>query len=112
MASNSPLLTSTSKVCSCIYILAPRAQPPIDTEAFDEALDMHIRSLADARSQWQQPLAEMRRTRPPQLEAMVSNLLNQGRAVDAAEAEAAEVIPQPPDSPEDGERVPGARFLL
>ena len=55
-------------------------------EPFDEALDRHIWSLSDQRLKWDKEIAERRRTRPREIEALVLAQQNSD-ALDVAENE-------------------------
>lgn len=46
-------------------------------EPFDEALDRHIWSLSDQRLKWDKDIAGRRRTRPKEIEALMSDILAQ-----------------------------------
>ncbi len=54
----------------------------VEMEAFDEALDRRIWSLADTRLQWHKRIAEARRTIPNEIETKVSTLIQQHRELD------------------------------
>ena len=55
-----------------------------EMEAFDEALDRRIWSLADTRLQWHKRIAEARRTIPAEIEANISKLHEQHKELDMA----------------------------
>ncbi|KAF8652725.1 hypothetical protein AX16_004224 [Volvariella volvacea WC 439] len=57
-----------------------------DTEAFDEALDRRIWSMAETKLQWQKRLAQTRREVPTQMESKVSSILGQHQNADGEEA--------------------------
>ncbi|KAL4064757.1 hypothetical protein V8B97DRAFT_1288537 [Scleroderma yunnanense] len=48
-----------------------------NVEPFDEALDRHIWSLSDQRLKWDKDIAARRRTRPKEIETLVSDILAQ-----------------------------------
>ena len=55
-------------------------------EPFDEALDRHIWSLSDQRLKWDKDIAERRRTRPREIEALILVQQDSG-ALDVAQNE-------------------------
>jgi len=71
-----------SSVLQCGTLLTGRWR--IEMEAFDEALDRRIWSLADTRLQWHKRIAEARRTIPKEIETNVSTLIQQHRELDNA----------------------------
>ncbi|KXN87722.1 Peroxisomal biogenesis factor 6 [Leucoagaricus sp. SymC.cos] len=72
-----------------------------DVEAFDEALDRRIWSLADTRLQWHKRMAKTRREVPTEIQTRVSTLFTKVQAQD-------ETISQPDDAmDEDEEPVEG-----
>ncbi|KAI9568416.1 hypothetical protein HD554DRAFT_766247 [Boletus coccyginus] len=53
-----------------------------DVEPFDEALDRHIWSLSDQRLKWDKEIADRRRSRPQDVEKLVTESLAQHHACD------------------------------
>lgn len=49
----------------------------VNVESFDEGLDRHIWSLSDQRLKWDKDIAGRRRTRPKEIEALLSDILAQ-----------------------------------
>jgi len=49
----------------------------VNVEPFDEGLDRHIWSLSDQRLKWDKDIAGRRRTRPKEIEALMSDILAQ-----------------------------------
>jgi len=54
----------------------------LDVEPFDEALDRHIWSLSDQRLKWDKEIADRRRSKPQDVEKLVTESLAQHRACD------------------------------
>jgi len=69
-----------------------------DMEAFDEALDRRIWSLADTRLQWHKRMAKTRRDIPKEIQSRLSDLLNKGQAQDLDISQANDIL-----SDDDGE---------
>ncbi|KAF9451244.1 hypothetical protein P691DRAFT_797119 [Macrolepiota fuliginosa MF-IS2] len=53
-----------------------------DMEAFDEALDRRIWSLADTRLQWHKRMGKTRREAPKEIQSRLSDLFNKGQVQD------------------------------
>ena len=55
----------------------------LDVEPFDEALDRHIWSLSDQRLKWDKEVADRRRSRPGEIEKLLTEGLARHHACDA-----------------------------
>lgn len=58
------------------------AKSHTDMEAFDEALDRRIWSLADTRLQWHKRMAKTRREVPKEIQSRISDLMKRSQAQD------------------------------
>lgn len=76
-----------------------------DMEAFDEALDRRIWSLADTRLQWHKRMAKTRREVPKEIRSRLSDLLNKSQAQDLDISQANDTL-----SDDDGEVLDGTPF--
>lgn len=66
----------------------------VDMEAFDEALDRRIWSLADTRLQWHKRMARTRRETPREIQARLFNLFDKGLTQDQSIFEASDTASQ------------------
>lgn len=84
-----------------------------DVEPFDEALDRYIWSLSDQRLKWDKDVAARRRTRPKEIERLISDTLAQHNSVelDVAQEDPAYDVPDKPFDPEPQEVFSSAASL-